>query len=81
MPTKTEKTGSFIAKDESGKEYRINIFTTYLKSHERDEWDPLNINLKLDNGIAVNKVSDDPGEYETVDVPPMKLHSDDPKAI
>lgn len=80
-----EYTKSFLAKDDSGNEYQINVYTEHTETRTRG---PHGIKtgrmavkeaMRLEDGRHVNWRAK--GEYETVDPPQIVLRSDDPNAV
>jgi len=76
-----EHSGSFVAKDKDGNEYRIHIYTTYEESMTRSGTTKLEgpKRLATDDGANVNRVKR--GHYTILGVlADIAVTSDDPGA-
>jgi len=75
-----EKTGEFVALNQSGEEIVIEVYTLFSETRDNTGTHPLAgpKELKTANGEFVNRL--EKGRYATVDAPDDELTSDDPDA-
>ena len=83
MGMRTNQVGSFIARDDDGREYTIHILTYTVsvgnKSDSNAEREGMTSSLRTSDGRAVNRL--EKGRYELLHpVRNVRLTSDDPNA-
>lgn len=83
MAMRTNQVGSFVARDEEGRKYTINILTYTVNVGNRTdpnaEREGMTSSLRTVEGKAVNRL--DKGKYEMLHpVRNVRLTSDDPNA-
>ena len=83
MAMRTDRVGSFVARDKDGREYTIHILTYTVSVGNRTdpnaEREGMTSSLRTSEGQAVNRLKK--GEYEMLHpVSNVRLTSDDPNA-
>ena len=78
MRIEHKKTGSFVAIDDQGNRYTVEIITRFETYHgsEGTKTVPGTVALQLEDGTPVNRI--DKGKYQTLDG--LDLTSTDPNA-